>query len=130
MRKLILLFVTILTTMSFHSCYENSVKSCYEIDIISEETNTHEIKVGHEKKIPIKFTNNCGNALKIWEVTLESDDENDFYTEGINSNSVISENGLIFNLIFQPKSTGHKKAILTIKHDLGTSVLSFNINVI
>lgn len=131
MRKTILLLTILFVTLILNSCEDKLVDSCYDINIVSKNIDNKATKVGAKTNISIKFNNNCGNEIRVWDAKLEGKDEIDFYTQEINSNTIIPKSGLIFNLVFQPKSEGSKEVSLVIKHDdLGSSTLNLNLKAI
>lgn len=124
-----MLLIIFSVAVIFQSCYEEETNNCFEMDVNLKSVTEEKVSIGSAKEIPVEITNNCENEFKIWEIKLKGDNKNEFYIKGDYNNSIISKNGLTFNLVFQPKEAGTKKITLDIRHDFGTSVLNFTVNV-
>ena len=112
-----LLILTIFTIQLFSSCLFDDaidIDSCLSFDKVSPINLSAETKVGTSQTIVFEATNDCNINVEVLELDVDTNN-NEFAIEGLKKGDIITKNGITFNIIFTPKSTGTKNFKFSIK---------------
>ena len=116
---ILIIFLTITSCIK-----DDSIPSCLQIDKVSDGFGPTEVQVGSSKAISFKITNSCERSVNILNVNEGEDIHNEFLIQNVTNNTSIPEAGLIFNVLFSPKSTGNKTIEFSIKTIQGTMIVN------
>lgn len=116
MKKLYRKLFAFFSLLLLFSCHNDLpiAPSCITIDDISNNFGQTLVEINSSKKTPFKIINECNININVTELDVDNT-ATEFLIEGLRKNSVITKDGLNFNVVFSPKTKGQKTFKFSIK---------------